>query len=364
MTLNPRQIARYRRQITLGGFGPEGQRKLLDAHVAVVGAGGLGSPALLYLAGAGVGQVTLIDDDVVDLSNLHRQVIHTTDRVGELKGESAREQMLALNPELSVELFTGRLNRDNAVEVLKGAHVVMDGTDNFDTRHVVSAACAELGVPHVWASILGFDAQLTVFWAGHGPVYEDLFPVPPAPGEVPSCAQAGVLGPVVGVVGSAMAMETLKLVTGIGEPLVGQLGYYSSLTGRWEYIPVAGRPETVEKLLAEGPPAQARPIATPGPAAVAEVDEVPDNAVLIDVREPEEYANFRIPGGVNVPLGRIVDGFVPEELREGLVEGQPVVVYCAGGVRSAQAVRALEETGVTGPVSLAGGIDAWLDRQG
>lgn len=364
MNLTPAQLARYRRQVTLGGFGPEGQQKLLDAHVAVVGAGGLGSPALLYLAGAGVGHVTLIDDDVVDLSNLHRQVIHTTDRVGRPKGESAREQMLALNPMIEVELFTERLTRDNAVDVLRGADVVLDGTDNFDTRHVVSAACAELRVPHVWASILGFDAQLTVFWAGHGPVYEDLFPVPPAPGEVPSCAQAGVLGPVVGVVGSAMAMEALKLVTGIGEPLVGQLGYYSSLTGRWEYIPVAGRPETVEKLLTEGPPAQAKATATPASAAVPEVAEVPHGAVLIDVREPEEYANFRIPGGVNVPLGRIVDGFVPEELRTGLAEGQPVVVYCAGGVRSATAVRALQETGVTGPVSLTGGIDAWLDQRG
>lgn len=362
MTLDDAQVARYRRQITLGGFGREGQEKLLDARVAVVGAGGLGSPALLYLAGAGVGHVTLIDDDVVDLSNLHRQVIHTTGRVGRLKAESAREQMLALNPGIEVELVPRRLTVDNAVDVLRGADVVMDGTDNFNTRHVVSAACAELGVPHVWASILGFDAQLTVFRAGHGPVYEDLFPVPPAPGEVPSCAQAGVLGPVVGVVGSAMAMEALKLLTGVGEPLVGTLGYYSSLTGRWEYIPVAGRPETVQKLLAEGPPQQER---EPEPAVppVPEVSEVPEEAVLIDVREPDEYANFRIPGGVNVPLGRIMDGVVPEELRAGLEAGRPVVVYCAGGVRSAKAVRALAERGVKGPASLVGGIDAWLDRR-
>ena len=361
--MKPADIARYRRQITLGGFGPAGQERLLDAHVAVVGAGGLGSPALLYLAGAGVGRVTVIDDDVVDLSNLHRQVIHDTGRVGRLKAESARERMLELNPGIEVALFTARLNRENSVEVLRGADVVLDGTDNFTTRHVVSAACAELGVPHVWASILGFDAQLSVFHAGHGPVYEDLFPTPPAPGAVPNCAQAGVLGPVVGVVGSAMAMEALKLLTGVGEPLIGQLGYFSSLTGRWEYIPVSGEAATVERLLREGPPQQE----VAGAVArieVPEVAEVPAGAVLIDVREPGEYANFRIPGGVNVPLGRIVGGEVPAALSAGLAAGDPVVVYCAGGVRSATAVQALHDAGVHGPVSLTGGIDAWLDRQG
>lgn len=356
------QIARYRRQITLGGFGTEGQARLLDAHVAVIGAGGLGSPALLYLAGAGVGRVTVIDDDVVDLSNLHRQVIHTTDAVGESKAESARREMLELNPTIEVELFPGRLTTDNAVDVLGGADVVLDGTDNFATRHVASAACAQLRIPHVWASILGFEAQLSVFWAGHGPVYEDLFPTPPAPGSVPSCSQAGVLGPLVGIIGSTMAMEALKIVTGIGEPLVGQLAYFSSLTGQWEYIPVLGDPATAEKLRADGPVVAAGPAPAEADTDVPEVATVPEGAVLIDVREPDEFANFRMPGAVNVPLAQITEnGVVPAEVT---AAGQsPVVVYCAGGVRSAQAVRALQEGGVTGPVSLAGGIDAWLDRQ-
>jgi len=356
--LTPEQIARYRRQITLGGFGRPGQEKLLNAHVAVVGAGGLGSPALLYLAGAGVGHVTVIDDDVVDLSNLHRQVIHTTDRIGAPKAESARKQMLALNPDIEVSVVAERLTWDTAVDVLRGADVVLDGTDNFDTRHIVSAACARLDIPHVWASILGFDAQLTVFHAGRGPVYDDLFPTPPAPGEVPSCAQAGVLGPVVGIVGSAMAMEAIKLLTGIGEPLLGTLGYFSSLTGRWEYIPVTGSADTVERLRTEDPPAQVT--AAPMVVSVAEVTCIPDDAVLIDVREPDEYANFRIPGAVNRPLGEVLEGTDPPEL----TTDRPVVIYCAGGVRSARAVAALAARGITGPVSLAGGIDAWLDRQG
>lgn len=366
--LSSAQVARYRRQITLGGFGRTGQEKLLGAHVAVIGAGGLGSPALLYLAGAGVGRVTIIDDDVVDLSNLHRQVIHQSAAVGRSKAESAREQMLALNPELRVDLFRDRLTWDNALGVLAGADVVLDGSDNFATRHVASAACARLGVPHVWASILGFEAQLSVFWAGHGPVYEDLFPAPPPPGSVPSCSQAGVLGPLVGVMGSTMAMEALKLITGIGEPMLGRLGYYSSLRNEWEYIPVVGDPGTVARLLAEGPVVQGVPVAPEAAGSaevpdggVPEVWEVPGDAVLIDVREPEEFANFLIPGAVNVPLARITEeGFIPPEVSS----GRPVVIYCAGGVRSAQAVRALSAAGVSGPVSLAGGIDAWLDRQG
>ena len=282
-------MSRYLRQETLIG---DRQQLLADAHVAVVGAGGLGSPALLYLAGAGVGRITVIDDDIIETSNLHRQVIHTDERVGHSKAASARESMLALNPEVRVDIITQRLTWPRALSVLDGADVVLDGADNFPTRHVVSAACAHLGIPHVWASILGFDAQLSVFHADHGPVYDDLFPTPPPPGSVPNCAQAGVLGPVVGVVGSAMAAEALKLLTGLGEPLIGTLGYYSSLTGRWEYIPVTGRPETVARLRVEGPPVN----------VVPEVTGIPADAVLLDVREPHETVHGTIPGAVCIPL--------------------------------------------------------------
>ncbi|WP_300938908.1 ThiF family adenylyltransferase, partial [Corynebacterium stationis] len=213
---SPQEISRYRRQLSLAGFGKDAQAKLRDSHVAVIGAGGLGSPALLYLAGAGVGKITIFDSDTVDVSNLHRQVIHTTDKIGVNKAESARQQMVALNPEITVEVVSQRLDENNILGHLRGADVVLDGTDNFATRYNASWACAILGIPHVWASILGFDAQLTVFYADNGPIYEDLFPIPPAPGSVPSCSQAGVLGPTVGIVGSSMALEAMKLITGVG----------------------------------------------------------------------------------------------------------------------------------------------------
>lgn len=336
--------ARYRRQVSL--IGTTNQNKLIDARVTVLGAGGLGSPALLYLAGAGIGSVTIIDDDVVDQSNLHRQIIHREDSIGTPKVESAAAQMRALNPTVNVNVISERLTWDNAVPLLEGTDVVLDGTDNFDTRHVASFAAARLGIPHVWGSILGHEAQMSVFWAGHGPVYEDLFPSPPGAGVVPNCAQAGVLGPVVGVVGAAMALEALKLVTGMGSPLVGTLAFFDSLSGRWEYVPLTPSPAVRERLLNEDPPQQ-------DSLAVPEVDEIPEGAALIDVRSPEEFSAFAIDGAVNIPLPEILAGHQSP--------AGPAVVYCAGGVRSAQAVSALAERGITGLVSLRGGIDRWLE---
>ncbi|GAB3593324.1 putative adenylyltransferase/sulfurtransferase MoeZ [Corynebacterium faecale] len=348
-------IARYRRQIMLGEVGQTGQQLLFDARIAVIGAGGLGSPALLYLAGAGVGHVLIIDDDLVDLSNLHRQVIHSTAGVGQPKAESAREAMLALNPDLDVEVALERLTWSNALSMLEGYDMILDGSDNFETRHVASWAAASLGIPHIWASILGFDAQLTVFHAGHGPIYEDLFPTPPPAGSVPSCSQAGVLGPVVGVVGSAMAMEALKLVTGVGKPLVGKLGYYSSMDGTWEYIPVLGSPGVLEVVLARTAPA---PASSHEELDVPRTDSVAPGSVLIDVREPHEFAAYAMPGAVNVPLSAIRSGEVPAEV----AAGEKVLVYCAAGVRSAQAVAILEAAGYGNLTSLDGGIEGWLDR--
>lgn len=348
------QIARYRRQIMLGEVGQAGQQKLLDARVAVIGAGGLGSPALLYLAGAGVGHVLIIDDDVVDLSNLHRQVIHTTDGVGRPKAESAREAMLALNPSVTVSVAVERLTWSNALSLLEGYDMILDGSDNFETRHIASWAAASLGVPHIWASILGFDAQLTVFHADHGPIYEDLFPTPPPAGSVPSCSQAGVLGPVVGVVGSSMAMEALKLITGVGRPLIGRLGYYSSMDGTWEYIPVVGNPAVVEMVRAKEVVAGSVSSET---LDVPRVASVPSGVALVDVREPHEFAAYAIPGAVNVPLSTIRSGAVPDAV----AAGEEVLVYCAAGVRSAQAVAILHEAGYGGMTSLDGGIEGWLD---
>lgn len=365
--------ARFRRQITLAGFGLAGQEKLASSHVAVLGAGGLGSPALLYLAAMGVGEVTVIDDDVVATSNLHRQIIHTDSAVGELKAESARREMLARNPDLVVHVVDTRLTASNAVELLRGADVVLDGTDNFAARYACSHACAVLGIPHVWASILGFDAQLSVF-GGHladgtaGPVYEDVFPTPPAPGSVPSCSAAGVLGPVVGIVGTAMALEAVKVLTGVGTPLAGTIGYFDGLSGRWEYIPVHADPAVAERVRSASTPVDEELAVEPSDDSD---DDVPDltDAVLMDVREPDEFETVHIPGAVNIPLSALkggVDGEFPEEVEyvadRATEEGRPLVVYCGSGVRSLRAVDLLAGVGIAA-VNYPGGIEAWLERQ-
>ncbi|HIW90784.1 MAG TPA: ThiF family adenylyltransferase [Candidatus Corynebacterium avicola] len=366
-------IGRYRRQITLDGFGLDAQQALADAHVAVLGAGGLGSPALVYLAACGVGTVTVIDDDVVETSNLHRQVIHTDASVGESKATSARREMLARNPGMTVHTVADRLTADNAVDLLRGADVLLDGTDNFAARYAASHGSAVLGIPHVWASILGFDAQLSVFGAtladgSAGPVYEDVFPTPPPAGTVPSCSAAGVLGPVVGVVGTAMALEAVKVLTGVGQPLAGELGYFDGLSGRWEYIPLTADPAVAARV-------QDAPTPVAEELAVEESDgerpDLPDltDAVLMDVREPDEFHNVHIPGAVNIPLSVLrggVDGEFPEEAEyladRATQEGRPLVVYCGSGVRSLKAIDLLATAGITAS-NYPGGINAWLERQ-
>ncbi|WP_246817033.1 ThiF family adenylyltransferase [Corynebacterium sp. HMSC078H07] len=326
--------SRYARQETL--WGTSTQQRLRASTVAVIGAGGLGSPALLYLAGAGVGRILLFDDDTVSLSNLHRQVIHSTATVGQPKTDSAAAALNALNPECTVEQFS-RLTPDTALEQLHGADLIIDGTDNFYSRHLASWAAHELGIPHVWASLLGYDAQLTVFHSGHGPVYEDLFPTDP---QVPSCSQAGVMGPVVGVAGSALAVEALKLLTGIGTPLIGTLGYYDSLAGTWEYIPVRANGAT---------PAR--------PDNPTDIREIPENATLIDVRTSPERAASLIPGSQHLPLDDILAGHNPP-----IDPADLAVLYCASGLRSAQAVEALRARGFSNVYSLRGGIDAWQEH--
>ncbi|RRO91739.1 molybdopterin biosynthesis protein MoeB [Corynebacterium bovis] len=407
-------MSRFRRQVTLPGFGVAGQAALARAHVAVVGAGGLGSPALLYLAAAGVGTVTVVDDDTVELSNLHRQVVHRQDAVGEPKVASARATMHAINTDVTVRTVAARLTDDTACDILTGADVVIDGTDNFEARHAVSRACAVLGVPHVWGSVLGFDAQMSVFHAGHGPVYEDVFPAPPAPGSVPSCAEAGVLGPLVGTVGTAMALEAVKVVTGVGEPLRGVVAYLTGLTGRWEYIPVVADPAVAEALRGRGTtPPSASPASPPTVTAASETASAPaadadaaapdptadprdDPAAdagtdpagatdLIDVREPGEYEAFHIPGARNVPVSvldaaeregggpavvRAAGLAAPEDAPAATQPDTPapaatrsVLVYCLSGSRSARVAAMLTAAGVPGVRDYPGGITAWLDRR-
>jgi molybdopterin/thiamine biosynthesis adenylyltransferase/rhodanese-related sulfurtransferase len=373
-----RRMRRYRRQVVLPGFGQRGQEALAGAHVAVIGAGGLGSPALLYLAGAGVGTISVVDDDVVELSNLHRQVIHSAEEVGEPKALSARRRMEGLNDEVRVLEIRERITAANAARLLAGADVVLDGSDNFATRHAVSAGCAASGIPHVWGSILGFEAQLSVFWAGRGPIYEDLYPEPPAPGSVPNCAQAGVLGPVVGAVGSAMALEALKIIAGMGEPLIGRIAFYSALEGTWEYIPLLADPARPAAVAARlGAPAGEEPAEgsrapeeVPAVSSAAPADDaggLGEEVLLVDVREREEFSAVHIPGAVNIPLSDLekYSEMSAQKIGNLLKEGSErsrVVVCCASGMRSERALEVLRSHGLTGLENLAGGVNGWLDR--
>lgn len=406
---SPLEYKLYGRQMILPELGQAGQQKLKDAKVAVIGAGGLGAPALLYLAGAGVGTVVLIDDDEVEISNLHRQVIHSFARVGTAKADSAAQTMRELNPTIRVQVFKERLTDANADSLLQGATVLMDGSDNFATRYAASRAAARAGIPHVWGAILGFDAQMSVFWRDQAPVYEDLYPVEPAPGSVPNCATAGVIGALAGVVGTSMAMETIKLITGVGQPLTGQVGYYTGLTGRWEYIPLvalprepAEAPNAPEAMLDEKPALGEPQNATQGlvrdasqtttqqPKNLSDIDNIfrvgeaspyglditfddyfdsGDFAgvPLIDVREPHEFEALSIPGAINLPLSVIEsvgeNRSIDQEIERILPEKQAAyALYCAAGVRSRTAAQKLLTLGYGNLYSLEGGLSAWLAR--
>lgn len=360
----------------LPGFGLAGQRRLAAARVLVIGAGGLGSPVLQYLAAAGVGTIGIVDFDTVDLSNLQRQVIHRTASIGEPKTVSAGRAIAELNPLVAVVEHAVRLDTDNAVRLFSGYDVIIDGSDNFATRYLANDAAAILGTPYVWGSVFRFDGQVTVFWEsapqGRSIDYRDLHPVPPAPGEVLSCAEGGVLGAVCASIGSMMATEAIKLITGIGEPLLGRIQILDALAGTWSEVRLSRRPgrmpvtELIDYELfcgmrpaaddgsaAGGEPGTARG-GQPGPELSAEellAEVVPPN--LIDVREPFEHELVRIDGARLVPLAQLLDD--PAALGAG-----PFVVYCKTGIRSQRATEALRAVGADA-VSLRGGIQAWLD---
>ncbi|OZB89286.1 MAG: hypothetical protein B7X41_03595 [Microbacterium sp. 14-71-5] len=390
--LDGTEAQRTARQTRLPELGELGQRRLAAARVLVIGAGGLGAPALLYLAAAGVGTIGIVDDDVVSLTDLHRQVIHGA-AVGEPKVDSAARRLAELAPDVVVETYRVRLDESNARDVLSGYHLVLDGTDTFATRYLISDTCAELGVPLVWASVLRFDAQVSVFWsrppAGVAPVtLRDLFPEPPAPGSVPSCAEAGVLGALCGMVGSMMATEALKLIIGAGQVLLGRVAVVDALGMRVREVPLLPRaasaptdvaavpaeaagasPQVATERLAVGTgpvPCTARATEDPrGPAtaraatasgdlsldeyrALAGADPAP---VLLDVREPSEFALDALPGAVNVPVSALVQAsrHGPDVVRALLAEAGAdpaglLVAYCAVGARSARAVQLLVAT--------------------
>ncbi|WOQ16023.1 ThiF family adenylyltransferase [Raineyella sp. W15-4] len=363
--LTAAEAGRYARHLTLPGVGEEGQRRLRAARVLVIGAGGLGAPTLLYLAAAGVGTLGVIDDDVVDLSNLQRQVLHRTEDLGRPKAESARDALLRLDPALDVEAYVERLDGDNALGLFRSYDLVLDGADNFATRYLSNDAAELTGTPLVWGSIFRFQGQVSVFWPGEGPMLRDLFPDIPPAGSVPSCADGGVFGALCGSIGSAMATEAIKLICGLGEPLVGRVLVHDALRAEQHTLrlvpdpdrpPVTALTEAVEACAATAAPRVESTTVTEVVAARRE-GAAP---VLLDVREEWERRIVTVPDDVWKPLGEVRAGGWGSVAE--LVDGAwDVVVYCRSGVRSAQAVRLLQD-GVPDGVrlrSLTGGVLAW-----
>jgi sulfur-carrier protein adenylyltransferase/sulfurtransferase len=369
-TLTTDEIQRYSRHLILPDVGVAGQQKLKAARVLTVGAGGLGSPVALYLAAAGVGTLGVIDFDVVDVSNLQRQILHGTKDVGRSKLESARARLHDLNPHVQVETYETRLTSANALEIIGGYDIVVDGTDNFATRYLTNDACVLLGKPNVYGSIFRFEGQASVFGMADGPCYRCLFPEPPPPGSVPSCAEGGVFGVLPGIVGTIQATETIKLILGIGETLAGRLllidaqsMQFRAMTLRKDPACPACGTRTITALIDYD-----EFCGSPGADAMDDIDDVleitprelaarlsggDDSFDLIDVREPYEWAIARIDGARLVPLGQI-----PKSLSS-LDKTREIVVMCRSGVRSADAVRFMQSQGFARVRNLAGGILRW-----
>jgi sulfur-carrier protein adenylyltransferase/sulfurtransferase len=371
-TLSDAELRRYARHLILPEVGLEGQRKLKAARVLVVGAGGLGSPLALYLAAAGVGTLGVVDFDAVDESNLQRQVLFGTSDVGRAKSEAAAERLRGLNPNVAVIPFRERLTSANALDILRDFDLVADGTDNFPTRYLINDACVLTGKPNVYAAIYRFEGQASVFSAGRGPCYRCLHPEPPPTGLVPSCAEAGVLGVLPGLLGVIQATETIKLILGSGEPLIGRLLLVDALSMTFRELKLRKNPEcvvcgprpTVTRLIDYeafcGIEAAAASDGSGRPEVSVEELSAKrkrgDSFVLLDVREPHEIAICAFPGSVRIPLGSLTENL------NRLSTADEIVVYCRSGSRSAKAVALLQQAGFRKARNLAGGILAWADR--
>ncbi|MGH8142277.1 MAG: molybdopterin-synthase adenylyltransferase MoeB [Steroidobacteraceae bacterium] len=364
--LTSEELARYSRHLILPEVGLEGQLKLKAAKVLLVGAGGLGSPTAMYLAASGIGTLGIIDFDEVDATNLHRQVIHGTEDVGRSKVDSADEAIRSINPNVKVVKFQTQFSSENALDIVSGFDMVVDGTDNFPTRYLVNDACVLLGKANVYGSIFRFEGRATIFAARDGPCYRCLYPEPPPRGMVPSCAEAGVLGVLPGILGLIQATETVKLILDAGEPLIGRLLLYDALGMRFREIrirrdlecPICGENPTITHLIDYdqfcGLPKKR---ATVAEIDVEELRSLIENGTafqLIDVREPYEFAISRVPGSVLIPLGEL-----PQRLDEIRREGT-IVVHCQSGTRSVTACEILSQAGYPNPLNLKGGILAWL----
>jgi len=362
------EVRRYSRHLIIPDVAMAGQKRLKNARVLVVGAGGLGSPALMYLAAAGVGTLGIVDFDVVDESNLQRQIIHGQSDIGRPKAQSARDSVREINPLVNVIVHEERLDNDNVLSIFEQYDLILDGTDNFATRYLVNDACVILGKPYVWGSIYRFDGQVSVFWDEHGPNYRDLYPDPPPPGMVPSCAEGGVLGVLCASIGSVMVNEAIKLITGIGETLLGRLLVFDALEMSWHEIKIRKDPSTpkITELIDYeafcGVVSEEAQAAAAGSTITApELKELLDSdkpTFLVDVREPAEWEIVRIPGATLIPKDEILRG----DALASLPQDKQIVMYCKTGVRSAETLAAVKAAGFADAVHVQGGVTAWVNQ--
>ena len=377
-TLTVDEVKRYSRHIIIPEIGMAGQKRLRNSRVLAIGAGGLGSPVLVYLAAAGVGTIGVVEFDVVDESNLQRQIIHGQSDVGRSKAESARDSIKEINPFIDVVLHQERLDSTNVMEIFGQYDLIVDGTDNFATRYLVNDAAVLLGKPYVWGSIFRFDGQASVFWAEHGPCYRCLYPEPPPPGMVPSCAEGGVLGVMAGTMGTLQANEAIKLLTGVGEPLLGQLVIYDALESSVRKVRIRKDPEcavcgenpTVTELIdyeafcgtiseAAAEAARDSTISVLELKDMLEARERGDtDFLLVDVREPAEYEIVRIDGAVLVPKNEFLMGSALEDLPQ----DKPIVLHCKVGGRSAEVLAVVKGAGFGNAVHVGGGVVAWVNQ--
>jgi adenylyltransferase/sulfurtransferase len=368
-------VRRYSRHLIIPDVAMAGQQRLMNAKVLCVGAGGLGSPALMYLAAAGVGTLGIVEFDTVDESNLQRQIIHGQSDIGKSKALSAKEKIAEINPNVNVVVHEVRLDIDNVMEIFAQYDLIVDGTDNFATRYLVNDACVLLKKPYVWGSIYRFDGQASVFWAEYGPCYRCLYPEPPPPGMVPSCAEGGVLGVLCASIGSIQTTEAIKLITGIGEPLIGQLMIYDALEMSYRKIkvrkdpkcPICSEKPSQTALLPDyeafcGVLSDAAEVAVKDSTiSVSELKDKIDNKenfLLIDVREPSEFEIVRIPGSVLIPK----QGFLDGSALAGLPQDKPIILHCKSGVRSAECLAILKSAGFADATHVSGGVVAWAKQ--
>jgi adenylyltransferase/sulfurtransferase len=368
------EVRRYSRHLIIPDVGMAGQKRLKNAKVLCVGAGGLGSPALMYLAAAGVGTLGIVEFDTVDESNLQRQIIHGQSDIGRPKADSAADSVREINPLVNVIIHNEALTNDNVLEIFAQYDLIVDGTDNFATRYMVNDAAVFLKKPYVWGSIYRFDGQASVFWAEHGPCYRCLYPEPPPPGMVPSCAEGGVLGVLCASIGAIQVTEAIKLLTGIGEPLLGRLTVYDALEMSYRKIKVrkdpscavCGENPTVTELIdyesfcgaVSDEAASAAQGSTITPRELKEWLDAGKSIELVDVREPNEYEIVAIPGSKLIPKGDILNGSALADLPQ----DRQLVLYCKSGVRSAEALAAVKNAGFKDAVHVQGGVVAWVKQ--